>query len=67
MFWFGRKKQEAIEAKKEAEFRRIHDANIRKNYHAAEQIDKVNKLIENGDMGITELVFLATGGDRRHR
>lgn len=65
MLWFGKRKQDAINASKEAEFRRIHNQNIQRNYRAAEEIDKTTKLLEDRDMGITELIFLATGGDHR--
>jgi hypothetical protein len=64
MWLFGKKKRDAELAAKEAEIQAIHQRTLDKIQTTADKTDRVNKLLKD-NKGVTELWFLATGGDRR--
>jgi len=73
--WFWRKKtvsREKAFQKKEAQIQAIDrdtlktiDKASKKIMEASKKTEKLNNFIEKEDGGVTELIFLATGGDRR--
>lgn len=72
MFCFGKKRKQ-MEERKAAEFRAIHNDTVERINKAADKIEtySIDKLLEKEDIGVTELIFLATGGanriDRKHK
>lgn len=64
MWWFKRRKAHDEIARKEALAQKINSDSIQKLNEAVESTKKLNELLES-DGGVTQLIFLATGGDRR--
>lgn len=60
MFSFGKRKhrEAQIQALKKSTFKKIDKAN--------KSAERVNDLFEDRDIGITEMIFLATGGEKRN-
>lgn len=65
MFFFRRKKGVTDDAKKERQIQAIRKDTFKRIDRANKSIDKLTHMIDK-DMGVTELIFLATGGDNRH-
>jgi hypothetical protein len=66
MWFFHRKKREQQLRAKDAQVKAIHRDTLKKIGVAAKKTEKLNDLLEENE-GITELIFLATGGERRIR
>lgn len=72
--WFHRNKEREEQFRQqEAEIQAIHHDTLKKidNYakkieKGTKEVKKLNDIMETQE-GITELIFLATGGDRRSR
>lgn len=66
MFFLG-KKNHIKEAKREAQIQDIRKDMFRQIDKKMKPVDKLSKLLDNKEeLGITEMIFLATGGNNRH-
>lgn len=64
MWFIRRKKQAAALAQKEAEIQAIRHETLEKLDTATQNTKQLNQALKTGG-GVTELIFLATGGGRR--
>ena len=65
MFFFRGKKKEQDLARKDAELKAIQKDIQKSVDKAAASAEKLNKLLEDKDAGITGMIFYATGGSKR--
>ena len=63
--WFFGKKRQAAEVLREEEIQSIRQETLDAAKKATKSTDKLIKLLEKEDLGVTGNIFLATGGDRR--
>ena len=66
MWFLNRRKREKELADKEKQIQAIHRDTLKKIDDASRSNAKVNNFIEKNG-GITEMIFLATGGGRRKK
>lgn len=69
MLFFNRKKRVREDAKKNAEIQEIRQETVKAIENAHKQTKQLNKVLTKLDEqgGITHMIFLATGGDRRKK
>lgn len=65
MWFFGKRRNIAQSDAKEAQIQAIRQETLGKIDEAAKSTERLNKLLEK-DGGVTYMLFLATGGDRRN-
>lgn len=63
MWFFGKPK--VVDVKKEAVAQASHKKTIKKINEAKKTSDKLNKLLDDIELGVTGKIFYATGGDKR--
>lgn len=64
MLWFRKPNDQEVQRRnKESEAQALHQETIDRLEHAGQDIQRTKKILKGS--GVTELIFLATGGDRR--
>lgn len=67
MFFFRSRKQEAKDAEVERKVQAIQKETYKKIDKQTEEMAKLNQLLEDPHLGVTGMIFLATGGYRRNK
>lgn len=65
MSFFRRKPSPNLDAEKEAEVQAIRKDTFKRIDKASKKIDRLNTLLDDPNLGISGMIFLATGGDKR--